>query len=164
MNDNSNNQINDYSNIKSDNPHSKKISHNNKNMDVASNFSIMSKDDFKTLKVFNVVADLNLARDSMINIIEFLTSLSPNVKFNAFEWLKTHYSNEIESMQDNGKLYRDSLNSLHRFATEILNGIKIVATDFSNIKTSFKALTEENEQQLQHINTLQSKIESMNAS
>jgi len=50
----------------------------------------MSKDDFKTLKVFNVVADLNLACDSMINIIEFLTSLSPNVKFNAFEWLKTH--------------------------------------------------------------------------
>jgi len=90
VNDNSNNQINEYSNIKSDNPYSKKISQNNKNMDVASNFSIMSKDDFKTLKVFNVVADLNLARDSMINIIEFLTTLSPNVKFNAFEWLKTH--------------------------------------------------------------------------
>jgi len=64
----------------------------------------MSKDDFKTIKVFNVVADLNLARDSMINIIEYLTSVSPNIKFNAFEWLKTHYNNEVEGMQDNGKL------------------------------------------------------------
>lgn len=128
--------LNDFSNIKSENP--KKISaikeRNPNQCDVASNFSIMSKDDFKTLKVFNVVADLNLARDSMINIIEYLTSVSGSVKFNAFEWLKTHYSNEVESMQDNGKLYRDALNSLHRFATEILNGCKIIGNEFNNLK------------------------------
>jgi len=56
--------------------------------DVASNFSMMSreretpKDEFKTLKIFNVVADLNVARDSLINIMEYLTSASGNIKFN----------------------------------------------------------------------------------
>jgi len=67
-------------------------------------------------------------------------------------------------MQDNGKLYRDSLNSLHRFATEILNGIKIVAHEFISITKNEKVLSEENEQQVQHITTLQNKIEMMNAS
>jgi len=67
-------------------------------------------------------------------------------------------------MQDNGKLYRDSLNSLHRFATEILNGIKIVAHEFISIKKNEKVLSDENEQQVQHITTLQNKIEMMNAS
>lgn len=67
-------------------------------------------------------------------------------------------------MQDNGKLYRDSLNSLHRFATEILNGIKTVATEFSNIKKNQQDMGAEFNQQAQHIQTLQNKIEVMNAS
>ena len=44
--------------------------------DVASNFSMKSReretpqDEFKTINIFNVMSDLNVFRESLINIIE----------------------------------------------------------------------------------------------